>query len=237
MLRLDAAQESRPLSADETQFRKQLKGLNLGLSSLERTIARQRSRILQLSEGDANTRFFHAQAALRRRKNHIASLEQDNRVAYGHEENLEMLFNYFDDVLGTEHDRQHAIILEQLGLLPQTFPHLDDPFTEEEIWATIREMPSDKAPGPDGFSMAFYKAAWPVIKRDVIRAFNTFFAADRRQFHCLNSALITLIPKTLEAKSPKDFRPISLIHSFPKLGSKILANRLAPHLNSLISRN
>jgi hypothetical protein len=33
----------------------------------------------------------------------------------------------------------------------------------------------------------------------------------------LNSAYLTLIPKKEEAVNPKDFRPISLIHSFGKL--------------------
>ena len=35
----------------------------------------------------------------------------------------------------------------------------------------------------------------------------------------------------------KDFRPISLVHSFAKLVTKILANRLAPRLDSLVSTN
>jgi hypothetical protein len=44
----------------------------LGLASLERTIARLRSRILYLQEGDANTSFFHQQARYRKKKNFIA---------------------------------------------------------------------------------------------------------------------------------------------------------------------
>jgi hypothetical protein len=34
-----------------------------------------------------------------------------------------------------------------------------------------------------------------------------------------------------------DYRPISLIHSFAKIVSKLMANRLAPELNQLISVN
>jgi hypothetical protein len=34
-----------------------------------------------------------------------------------------------------------------------------------------------------------------------------------------------------------EFRPISLIHSFAKLVSKLLANRLAPKMIKLISYN
>ena len=51
----------------------------------------------------------------------------------------------------------------------------------------------------------------------------------------LNSANIILIPKKLDAKHVGDYRPISLIHSFAKIFSKLLANRLAPHLNRLVS--
>jgi hypothetical protein len=48
-----------------------------------------------------------------------------------------------------------------------------------------------------------------------------------RNLWMLNSAYITLIPKRLDAEQIKDFRPISLVHSFAKLITKILANRFA----------
>lgn len=41
VFQLDRAQDTRVLSDEETELRKQLKGLCLGLASLERTIARQ----------------------------------------------------------------------------------------------------------------------------------------------------------------------------------------------------
>jgi hypothetical protein len=47
-------------------------------------------------------------------------------------------------------------------------------------------------------------------------------------FGTLNSAYITLLPKKEGAEQPKDLRPISLVHSFAKLITKLLANRLAP---------
>jgi mannosylglycoprotein endo-beta-mannosidase len=50
----------------------------------------------------------------------------------------------------------------------------------------------------------------------------------------LNSAYITLIPKKEDADQPKDFRPISLVHSFAKLITKLLANRLAPKLQEMV---
>ncbi|GKD53135.1 RNA-directed DNA polymerase, eukaryota [Tanacetum coccineum] len=50
-----------------------------------------------------------------------------------------------------------------------------------------------------------------------------------------NSSFITLIPKSLDAKMVKDFRPISLIGSFYKIVAKILSNRLCIVMPDLIS--
>ena len=33
---------------------------------------------------------------------------------------------------------------------------LEDPFEERKVWEVIKGMDRDKAPGPDGFSMAFF---------------------------------------------------------------------------------
>lgn len=57
------------------------------------------------------------------------------------------------------------------------------------------------------------------------------------RFRLFNTAFTTLLPKKQDATQVKDFRPISLIHSFAKLVAKIMANRLAPLLPSLVSTN
>lgn len=56
---LDVAQESRELTDAKRAFRTELKCRSLGLASLSRTLARHRSRVRFLGEGDANTKFFH----------------------------------------------------------------------------------------------------------------------------------------------------------------------------------
>jgi hypothetical protein len=34
---------------------------------------------------------------------------------------------------------------------------LDDPFSEQEVLASIKQLPRDKAPGPDGYTGCFFK--------------------------------------------------------------------------------
>ena len=98
-------------------------------------------------------------------------------------------------------------------------------------------MPADRAPGPDGFIGLFFQKAWEIIKVDVIAALHKLFIGNGRGFGRLNQTLITLIPKTPEASTTLDYRPISLEHSLPKIASKLLANRLSPRMGELVHIN
>jgi hypothetical protein len=68
-------------------------------------------------------------------------------------------------------------------------------------------------------------------------AVSTVWRRDFRNFRLLNTAFITLIPKKDDAFQAGDFRPISLIHNFAKLIMKILANRLAARLDTIVPKN
>jgi hypothetical protein len=149
----------------------------------------------------------------------------------------ELFTEEFARLMGSIQTREHTINLEELGIPVANLAELDNMFTEEEVWNTIREMPIDRAPGPDGFTGAFYQRAWPVIKQDILAGIMKLGVGDGRGFARLNRALITLIPKRPDAIETKDFRPVSLVHSFAKLFSKIIANRLRPRLGEIVSMN
>lgn len=78
---------------------------------------------------------------------------------------------------------------------------------------------------------------WGIIKEDLVAAINQFFNLNQQQLHLLNQAFVVLIPKKNNPTMVSDYRPISLVHSFTKIVSKLLANRLAPELPNLISMN
>lgn len=114
---------------------------------------------------------------------------------------------------------------------------MDAWFSEEEIWEAIKSLPLEKAPGPDGFTALFYQTCWGIIKGDIMAAFLHLGHSSSNNFHLLNQALVTLLPKKSAAHEPKDFRPISLLHSFAKLFSKVLSRRLAPFLATVVAPN
>jgi hypothetical protein len=234
---LEIAQDSRPPSLLEIWLRNSLKKHSLALTSLLRTVAQLRSRIHWLKEGDANTRLFHSQARHRKRKNFIAKLQNGDEVVTCHEDKAELLLNFYEGLIGTREQREQTIDLEAVGIRQHDLHMLDSPISEEEVWNTVKHLPADKAPGPDGFTGRFYKTCWDIIKGDIMAVVSAVWRRDFRNFSLLNTAFITLIPKKDDAFQAGDFRPISLIHSFAKLIMKILANRLAARLDTIVPKN
>uniref|UniRef100_A0A453BAR3 Uncharacterized protein n=1 Tax=Aegilops tauschii subsp. strangulata TaxID=200361 RepID=A0A453BAR3_AEGTS len=96
-------------------------------------------------------------------------------------------------------------------------------------------MPSDKAPGPDGFTGLFFKKCWGIIKHDLMRVIQCFDSLHTTNLHWLNSANVVLLPKKDGAESIVDYRPISLIHGIAKIIAKVLSIRLGPHMSTLVS--
>ena len=45
---------------------------------------------------------------------------------------------------------------------------LEREFDKEEIFAVLREVEGDKAPGPDGFTMGYFQKCWSVLEEDVM---------------------------------------------------------------------
>ena len=86
-------------------------------------------------------------------------------------------------------------------------------------------MNSDKTPGPNGFTVAFFHKCWSVVEKDVMDFF-VYFHRHSVFEQSMNASFLTLIPKKCNAVNIKDFRPISLVGSVYKLLSKVLANRL-----------
>jgi hypothetical protein len=118
----DRAEEHRTLEDRERTFRNKLKVRVLGLASLERTMARLRSRITFLKDGDANSKLFHSQASFRTKKL-ILQLEDDHGVAIGHDDKEDMLYRHFSAILGTAVPRQQDVDLEAIGIRWSTWKH------------------------------------------------------------------------------------------------------------------
>lgn len=110
---------------------------------------------------------------------------------------------------------------------------LERSFDEEEVLRCLKQCTTDKAPGPDDFTIGFYIKCWEVVKGDIMKTFQSFHEQGRFE-RSLNSTLIALIPKEKGAKELRDFRPISWIGSMYKILSKVLNERLKKVMSKLV---
>lgn len=102
-LRLEEAQDSRDLSAEERELLRDLKVRTLGLAAVERSRRRQSSRLTWLKAGDACTKFFHLRMSARKRRNFIPALKNRNgTVLWNHVDKEQEILQHFKSLLGTK---------------------------------------------------------------------------------------------------------------------------------------
>ncbi|RVW40081.1 putative ribonuclease H protein [Vitis vinifera] len=175
----DGVESERRLSMAEAEQKKEAKDAFYKWVLMEEIQWRQKSRELITINGEM--------------------LTEDQDVREG-------IVNAFQNLLSEEPGWRADIEGLQLKQLnSREAENLEVPFSEEEIHFALMEMRGDKAPGPDGFTMAFWQDCWDVVKEEVMELFKEFF------------------------------EPISLLGSLYKLLAKVLANRLKKVLDRVVS--
>ena len=113
--------------------------------------------MLCIKEGDNNTKFFHKVVNSRRRYNHISMLKVNGVIYEDKSEIADQAVQFYKNLYKeTEEWRPFVEGLEfdQLEGLKRDW--LERKFEKEEVLRVVKELEGDKAPGPNGFSMAFY---------------------------------------------------------------------------------
>jgi len=111
---------------------------------------------------------------------------------------------------------------------------LDKDINLDEIMQVISSFPNNKAPGPDGFIVEFFKKFGPMLSPLLLRMFNHTMLTSSLP-PTLYKANISLIPKPgRDPQMVSSYRPISLLSIETKILGKILANRLRECICSII---
>ncbi|XP_026459958.1 uncharacterized protein LOC113360696 [Papaver somniferum] len=198
---------------------------------------RQKSGDSFITEMDHNTKYFHTLANRRMCRKNIDCLCDTNDVWYSDSKDIvNLLVDHFSQVSKTTVPVFTDITFDILPtvITAQDNNNLTIIPTMDEIHQTIKHMSAWSSPGPDRFQEGFYQYNWDIIGKDISTTVQSFFETGYMSKD-FNKTYLSLIPKTDNAKSPVDFRPIGLCNTVCKVISKIIADRIKSYLKHLIS--
>ncbi|KAK4384464.1 putative ribonuclease H protein [Sesamum angolense] len=171
-------------------------------TKLEQVMLQQRAKIQWLKGGDQCSRIFFRKVAMRRASKKVFQIANEaGRTLTEQDEVVDEFVSFYQRLLGGERRREY-IDLRYLRpwarhvVTPAECTMLVQRPTREEVKDAFFDIAEDKAPGPDGYSSGFYKAAWPVIGDEVVNAILEFFTTGRL-LKQVNTTLLALIPKRL----------------------------------------
>ncbi|XP_020250145.1 uncharacterized protein LOC109827551 [Asparagus officinalis] len=199
---------------------------------------RQKSRQLWLQQGDRNTKFFYNAIKHRISTNNIRYIINQDGTPISSFDKMKMIApRFYEDLFNqTSYWNVFPKVTVKKILTVEAKQWLVKDINHKEIKEALFQMNPDKAPGPDGFNAYFYQHNWSMIKDDVIVAVKSFFSSGKI-LKQINHTFLTLVPKSKEATSIQDYRPISCCNVIYKIISKILSNRLKLVVGELISNN
>jgi hypothetical protein len=116
---LEEVQEHRMLSTVEHQLVKTLKQRLLGLAAIEKSRARQKSRLTWLRKGDVNTKFFQVMANIRKQKNFIHALQTEENVVTNQDGKHGIIYNHFLNHIGAHVPMSCMLNLGELDWQPK----------------------------------------------------------------------------------------------------------------------
>ena len=104
--------------------------------------------------------------------------------------------------------------------------NMNRPITSTEIETVIKTLPTNKTPGPDGFTGEFYQIFREELTPILLKLFQNI-AEGRTLPNSFYEATITLVAKPDKDVTRKEnYRPILLMNIGAKILNKILATRI-----------
>lgn len=209
------------------------------LQDAERKFIAQKLKTNHLILSDKGSRYFHDLARSSGSYTPISAVYDSAGTLVSDSQQLGTLFvDFYTSLFGTSRSREPidtgvlhmgpTLDTTTAGCLAQCVP-------SGEIRQAVFSMADEKAPGPDGFTPAFFKAYWSIVGDDVCAAVQDFF--DRGQLlRQMNATSVSLIPKKPNDLTVADFRPIACCNVSYKIITKVIATRLARAIPSIIDQ-
>ncbi|KAH1083989.1 hypothetical protein J1N35_023750 [Gossypium stocksii] len=169
----------------------EMRSLNLELGEtikFKESVWRKKSRMTWLKDEDSNPAFFHRAVKIKAKRKIVHGMKIGNSW-YSEPKEL-----------------KEKMLKEAEAL------KLEVPFYMEEIKEVVWSCDKNKAPGPDGFNLCFFRKCWEVVQKDLLEMMAEFYKTGKLE-RSINSSFIALIPKNENPNDISEFKPICLVSS------------------------
>ena len=121
-----------------------------------------------------------------------------------------------------------------LKLNQEEIENLNRSITSTEIENIIKNLLTNKSPGPDSFTDEFYQKFREELTSIILKHFQKI-AEEGKLPNSFYEVIIILIPKPdKDTTEKKKYKPTSLMNTDAKILNKILVNRIQQHIEKII---
>uniref|UniRef100_A0A3Q3ENM7 Reverse transcriptase domain-containing protein n=1 Tax=Kryptolebias marmoratus TaxID=37003 RepID=A0A3Q3ENM7_KRYMA len=201
-----------------------------------------RSRSTYYEHGDRASRLLAHQLRRRTASHMIPQIMDSSGTLHQDPTTINSVFQSFYSLLFKSESPADSSEMNQFldGLkfpviTPDVAEELDAPLTREEIVAAMKSMQSNKAPGPDGFPVEFYKKFQDKLSPLLHALYNESLHQGSLPQTLTQACICLLLKKDKDPNLCSSYRPLSLINVDAKILAKALACRLDSIVPSIVS--
>ena len=154
----DDLERQRVLNKQELEAREEAREDFKKWALMEEISWGRKSREMWLKEGDKNTRFFHKMANSNRMRNCLKKIKVNGIWLSEDQEIQRGVVRAYQNLLpdpGGWHPSMNCLEFDRIGV--EEAAKLEETFSVEEVFLALSELNGDKAPGLDGFPLAFWQ--------------------------------------------------------------------------------
>ena len=177
-------------------------------------------------------------------KSIISSIQTQNNQTTTNPQEINNTFRlFYEDLYTAPTDSKdkdiksffHKLSIPQLP--PDLANQLDSPLTSQDLHKALKQMPNNKAPGPDGYPPEFYKHFWSLLSPLFLRTVMEIKRTSQIPQHMNTAAITILLKPDKNPTLPNSYRPLSLLNTDLKIITKALAHRLEKVVPLLIHQD
>ncbi|GKA40583.1 hypothetical protein Tco_0733176 [Tanacetum coccineum] len=163
----------------------------------EERFLRQKAKIEWLEVGESNSAYFHKSIKSRNQRSRIDVITTADDIVVSGNSVPDVFVSNYESFLGTYMECEDLNIngLFHKQVSENSNANMVRGVTNEEIKKAMFDIGNDKAPGPDGYTLVFFKRGWDVVGIHVCNAIRDFF--DNGTSKGINHTFPALIPKVV----------------------------------------